>query len=67
MLKKVYPLLKDAADYICDFLEEMPDGTLGFAPGYSPENASHGDFRSQGDSYELELLHPDGRITVQRK
>ena len=21
----------------------------------------------QGDSYELELLHPDGRITVQRK
>ena len=54
VLKKVYPLLKDAADYICDCLEEMPDGTLGFAPGYSPENAPHGDFRSQGD-----VMNPD--------
>ena len=49
VLEKIYPLLKDAADYICDCLEEMPDGTLGFAPGYSPENAPRGDFRSQGD------------------
>ena len=54
VLKKVYPLLKDAADYICDCMEEMPDGTLGFAPGYSPENAPHGDFRSQGD-----VMNPD--------
>ena len=56
VLEKIYPLLKEAADYICDCLEEMPDGTLGFAPGYSPENAPHGDFRSQGDVY-----NPAGR------
>lgn len=51
VLEKIYPLLKESADYICDCLEEMPDGTLGFAPGYSPENAPRGDFRSQGDVY----------------
>lgn len=50
VLKKVYPLLKEAADYCVDTLEELPDGTLGYAPGYSPENAPHGDFRSRGDN-----------------
>ena len=49
VLEKVYPLLKEAADYCVDTLEELPDGTLGYAPGYSPENAPHGDFRSRGD------------------
>lgn len=49
VLKKIYPLLKEAADYYVDVLTELPDGTLGYAPGYSPENAPHGDNRSHGD------------------
>ena len=44
VLEKVYPLLKESADYCVDTLEELPDGTLGYAPGYSPENAPHGGY-----------------------
>ncbi len=37
-LKRIYPLMKEIAQYYEDVLVEMPDGTLGFNPSYSPEN-----------------------------
>ena len=37
-LKKIYPLMVEVAEYYEDVLVEMPDGTLGFNPSYSPEN-----------------------------
>jgi hypothetical protein len=37
-LKKIYPLMVEVAEYYEDVLKEMPDGTLGFTPSYSPEN-----------------------------
>ena len=37
-LKRIYPLMKEVAEYYEDVIVEMPDGTLGFNPSYSPEN-----------------------------
>ena len=37
-LKRIYPLMKEIAQYYEDVIVEMPDGTLGFNPSYSPEN-----------------------------
>ena len=41
-LKKIYPLMKEVAQYYEDVLVELPDGTLGFNPSYSPENSPAG-------------------------
>ena len=37
-LRRIYPLMKETAQYYEDVIVEMPDGTLGFNPSYSPEN-----------------------------
>lgn len=41
-LRRIYPLMKELAHYYEDVLVEMPDGTLGFNPSYSPENSPRG-------------------------
>ena len=41
-LKRIYPLMKETAQYYEDVLVELPDGTLGFNPSYSPENWPQG-------------------------
>ena len=37
-LRRIYPLMKEVAQYYEDVIVELPDGTLGFNPSYSPEN-----------------------------
>lgn len=37
-LERIYPLMKDCAEYYTDVLKPMADGSLGFDPSYSPEN-----------------------------
>lgn len=37
-LERIYPLMRDCANYYTDVLKPMTDGTLGFDPSYSPEN-----------------------------
>ncbi len=37
-LERIYPLMAECAHYYEDVLKELPDGTLGFDPSYSPEN-----------------------------
>ena len=37
-LRRIYPLMKEIAQYYEDVIVEMPDKTLGFNPSYSPEN-----------------------------
>ncbi len=37
-LARIYPLMKEVAEYYEDVLVDLPDGTLGFNPSYSPEN-----------------------------
>lgn len=41
-LARIYPLMKEIAQYYEDVLVEMEDGTLGFNPSYSPENCPTG-------------------------
>lgn len=41
-LVRIYPLMKEVAEYYEDVLVEMDDGTLGFDPSYSPENSPKG-------------------------
>lgn len=41
-LERIYPLMKEVAEYYEDVLVEMDDGTLGFNPSYSPENSPKG-------------------------
>lgn len=37
-LQEVYPLIRESADFACDLLWELPDGTLTAAPSTSPEH-----------------------------
>ncbi len=37
--ESAYPVMKEAAQFLLDFLVELPDGTLGTSPSTSPENA----------------------------
>lgn len=36
--ERAWPVLRGAARFVLDWLTELPDGTLGFAPSSSPEN-----------------------------
>jgi alpha-L-fucosidase 2 len=38
LAKKAYPILKEAALFFVDYLQELPDGTLVTGPSVSPEN-----------------------------
>lgn len=37
-LRRVYPMMQEAARFFFDYLTELPDGTLGTIPSISPEN-----------------------------
>lgn len=37
--ERIYPIMKESAQFVLDFLVEGPDGYLVTAPSYSPENA----------------------------
>ncbi len=41
-LKRIYPLMKEVAQYYEDVIVKLPDGTMGFTPSYSPENTPGG-------------------------
>ncbi len=40
-LRRIYPILREAADFYLSQLETLPDGTRGVFPSTSPENTFH--------------------------